>query len=247
MSTTLSPWSQAFLRGLSALPSFLPLAGFESLVDLTSSVLPSLAQRRGPSSRWVRPPPPLLAGGWPLSDLPPGSRWRGLLSPASRAPGPTRRVRGLPGSPTLRLAAVCLGGARCGLRPPVSPCRIRRCAVSRRGQLGPGVVSRRECVRLASARRGCRRSPTGGLPGCAPAVPCPPVPLVVVSGGKKVVALSVNSLPRGLTVAGVAPLSANLHADPRHPVPRAPCGRCSGSPDAEGFGFVPGKGEREEG
>lgn len=76
---------------------------------------------------------------------------------------------------------VLVGGARCGLRPPVSPCRIRRCAVSRRGQLGPGVVSRRECVRVASARRGCRRAPTGGLPGSAPAVPRLPAPLAVVS------------------------------------------------------------------
>lgn len=151
-------------RGLSALPSFLPLAGFKSLVDLPSSVLPSLAQWRRPSSRWVRPPPPLLAGGWPLS---------GLSCPTPVGVVFSRRLRGLlasPGGsggfPVPRRCASLLcawGGARCGLRPPVSPCRTRRCAVSRRGQLGPGVVSRRERVRLAAARRGCRRAPTGGL------------------------------------------------------------------------------------
>lgn len=111
-----------------------------------------------------------------VRSLLPDPRWRGLLSPASRTPGFARRVRGLPGSPTLRLAAVCLGGARCGLRPPVSPCRTRRCAVSRRGQLGPGVVSRRERVRLAAARRGCRRAPTGGLSRARPRRPPPARP-----------------------------------------------------------------------
>lgn len=77
-------------RGLSALPSFLPLAGFKSLVDLPSSVLPSLAQWRRPSSRWVRPPPPLLAGGWPLS---------GLSCPTPVGVVFSRRLRGLLASP----------------------------------------------------------------------------------------------------------------------------------------------------
>ena len=156
-----------------------------------SPLLLRLSRRRGPSSRWVRPPP-LLVGRRPPPGLPPSPV--GVVSPARSWPSvPARRGRG--GSRLPRRCAslaVCCRGARCGPRPPVSsaasaPARPRAVAVS-----GPDVVSRRDRVRLATAgTRGCRRVPTGGLPGSAPVVSRPPVPrlpvraAVVHSGGRR--------------------------------------------------------------
>ena len=177
MSTSLSPRSQAFSARALGPPLVPPSRGVQ-VARRPPLLRPSISRAMAPPEFTVGSSSASASrrGLAAVRSLLPDPRWRGLLSPASRTPGFARRVRGLPGSPTLRLAAVCLGGARCGLRPPVSPCRTRRCAVSRRGQLGPGVVSRRERVRLAAARRGCRRAPTGGLSRARPRRPPPARP-----------------------------------------------------------------------
>ena len=177
MSTSLSPRSQAFSARALGPPLVPPSRGVQ-VARRPPLLRPSISRAMAPPEFTVGSSSASASrrGLAAVRSLLPDPRWRGLLSPASRTPGFARRVRGLPGSPTLRLAAVCLGGARCGLRPPVSPCRTRRCAVSRRGQLGPGVVSRRERVRLAAARRGCCRAPTGGLSRARPRRPPPARP-----------------------------------------------------------------------
>lgn len=242
MSTSLSPRSQAFSARALGPPLVPPSRGVQ-VARRPPLLRPSISRAMAPPEFTVGSSSASASrrGLAAVRSLLPDPRWRGLLSPASRTPGFARRVRGLPGSPTLRLAAVCLGGARCGLRPPVSPCRTRRCAVSRRGQLGPGVVSRRERVRLAAARRGCRRAPTGGLSRARPAVPRLPVPVVVVGVGSE---WCYRSFPPAWfdCLAGVALLFPPTPTPTHRPVLRARCGRRSGSPDAEGFGICAGDG-----
>ena len=164
MSTSLSPRSQAFSARALGPPLVPPSRGVQ-VARRPPLLRPSISRAMAPPEFTVGSSSASASRrGWPLS---------GLSCPTPVGVVFSRRLRGLlasPGGsggfPVPRRCASLLcawGGARCGLRPPVNPCRTRRCAVSRRGQLGPGVVSRRERVRLAAARRGCRRAPTGGL------------------------------------------------------------------------------------
>lgn len=176
---------------------YLPLPEVSGLLRAGSRPSPRSSLSRGSSRSSTSPPPSFHlsrngaarvhggfvlrlrfspgAGRCPVSPARPPLAWSSLAGFADS----WLRPEGQGASRFPDVAPRCCvlgGGARCGLRPPVNPCRTRRCAVSRRGQLGPGVVSRRERVRLAAARRGCRRAPTGGLSRARPRRPPPARP-----------------------------------------------------------------------
>lgn len=96
-----------------------------ALRPLPPSFLHPLAQRRGPASRRV-PPPPLLAGSPAAVRSPAVPRRCALSPPAHGLPAPpggsgVSRVPGV--APRCRV----LGEARCGSRPPVSSAASLRC------------------------------------------------------------------------------------------------------------------------
>ena len=242
MSTSLSPRSQAFSARALGPPLVPPSRGVQ-VARRPPLLRPSISRAMAPPEFTVGSSSASASrrGLAAVRSLLPDPRWRGLLSPASRTPGFARRVRGLPGSPTLRLAAVCLGGARCGLRPPVSPAApagVRfRAAVSwalALCRVGSVSASRRLDAGVAGLRR-------VAYPGLAPAVPRLPVPVVVVGVGSE---WCYRSFPPAWfdCLAGVALLFPPTPTPTHRPVLRARCGRRSGSPDAEGFGICAGDG-----
>lgn len=149
MSIPSSPRGPASLRGLG--PPRSSLAGSKVAGRPPPLLLRLSRDDAAPCSRWVRPLPPLLAGGWPPSGLPPVPVGVVPLPPVRGPPTPPGGVGGFPVSPTLRLALPCAWGGPLRLRLPASPAASAGAVVP--GEV-PACVASGERVLLAAVRRG---------------------------------------------------------------------------------------------